>query len=107
VDATIVPVSTQRNSRDENEEVKAGRIPQEWYNKKIAPEGPRRALDEEAWQGFFRIQEPRECGRQAQADPALRGDRCGGARQPEAGRTLEPREHARGRVRRKRRCRER
>jgi transposase, IS5 family len=33
VDATIVPVPTQRNSRDENEAVKAGRIPQEWYNK--------------------------------------------------------------------------
>src|SRR5262252_3017779 len=47
----------------------------------ITPEGPRRALDEEAWQEFFRIQEPRECGCQAQADPALRGDRCGGARQ--------------------------
>src|SRR5438128_548155 len=33
VDATIVPVPTQRNSRDENEAVKADRIPQEWYNK--------------------------------------------------------------------------
>src|SRR5215475_7209153 len=104
VDATIVPVPTQRNSRDENEAVKAGRIPQEWYNKpaKIAPEGPRRALDEEAWQEFFRIQEPRECGRQAQADPALRGDRCGGARQPEAGRTLDQGQHVGGRVRRQR-----
>ena len=30
VDATIVPVPTQRNSRDENEAMKAGRIPQEW-----------------------------------------------------------------------------
>src|SRR5947207_1320806 len=33
VDATIVPVPTQRNSRDENEAVKAGRIPGEWDNK--------------------------------------------------------------------------
>jgi len=33
VDATIVPVPTQRNSHDENETVKAGRLPQEWYNK--------------------------------------------------------------------------
>ena len=33
VDATIVPVPTQRNSRDENEAVKAGRIPEEWDNK--------------------------------------------------------------------------
>src|SRR5215831_17077683 len=80
VDATIVPVPTQRNSRDENEAVKAGRIPQE----------------------FFRIQEPPECGCQAQADPALRGDRCGGARQPEAGRTLDQGQHVGGCVRRQR-----
>jgi transposase, IS5 family len=33
VDATIVPVPTQHNSRDENEAVKAGRIPQKWQNK--------------------------------------------------------------------------
>ena len=33
VDATIVPVPTQRNSRDENEAVKAGRIPEEWDDK--------------------------------------------------------------------------
>ena len=33
VDATIVPVPTQRNRRDENEAVKAGRIPEEWDNK--------------------------------------------------------------------------
>ena len=33
VDATIVPVPKQRNSRDENEAVKAGRIPEEWKNK--------------------------------------------------------------------------
>jgi transposase, IS5 family len=78
VDATIVPVPTQRNSREENEAVKAGRIPGEQVGK-IAPEGPRGALDEEAWQAFFWIQEPCECGCQAQADPALRGDRCGSA----------------------------
>ena len=33
VDATIVPVPKQRNSRDENETVKAGRIPEEWEKK--------------------------------------------------------------------------
>src|SRR5262245_20597347 len=33
VDATIVPVPPQRNSRDENEAVKGGRIPEEWDNK--------------------------------------------------------------------------
>jgi IS5 family transposase len=30
VDATIVPVPRQRNSRDENEQVKAGRTPEDW-----------------------------------------------------------------------------
>jgi transposase, IS5 family len=30
IDATIVPVHKQRNSRDENEEVKAGKTPNEW-----------------------------------------------------------------------------
>src|SRR3979490_1262243 len=30
IDATIVPVPKQRNSRDENEAVKAGRMPQAW-----------------------------------------------------------------------------
>ena len=90
VDATIVPVPKQRNSGDENEAVKAGRITGGVGQQagQIAPEGPRRALDEEARQEFFRVQEPRECGCQAQADPALRGDRCGGPRQPEAGPAL-------------------
>ena len=30
VDATIVPVPKQRNSRDENDEVKAGKTPEAW-----------------------------------------------------------------------------
>jgi hypothetical protein len=38
-------------------------------------------------------QEPCECGRQAQADPALRGDRCGGTRQPAARRALDQGQH--------------
>jgi transposase, IS5 family len=33
VDATIVPVPKQRNSRDENDTVKGGRTPSEWENK--------------------------------------------------------------------------
>ena len=33
IDATIVPVPKQRNSRDENEAVKAGRMPQAWNRK--------------------------------------------------------------------------
>src|SRR5437773_7437800 len=33
VDATIVPVPKQRNSRDENETVKAGQTPSDWEKK--------------------------------------------------------------------------
>jgi IS5 family transposase len=33
IDATIVPVPRQRNSRDDNETVKAGQTPAEWENK--------------------------------------------------------------------------
>lgn len=33
LDATIVPVPRQRNSREENEEVKAGKIPEKWKEK--------------------------------------------------------------------------
>src|SRR5215813_13473159 len=39
-------------------------------------------------QSILRLQEPCERGRQAQADPALCGDRCGRARQPGAGRAV-------------------
>ena len=33
VDATIVPVPKQRNSRDENDDVKAGQTPEAWEKK--------------------------------------------------------------------------
>jgi len=33
IDASIVPVPTQRNSRDENDQLRAGRIPAEWKQK--------------------------------------------------------------------------
>src|SRR3954467_8787660 len=80
IDASIVLVPTQRNSRDENAELQAGRTPAGWKQKP-----PRYALDQEAWPQLLRLQEPCERGRQAQADPALYGDRCGRARQPGIG----------------------
>jgi transposase, IS5 family len=84
VDATIVLVPKQRNGRDENETVKAGQTPADWEKK---PAKLRQKDRDARWtirQELFWLQEPCECGRQAQADPALRGDRCGGARQPGA-----------------------
>ena len=87
IDASIVPVPTQRNSRDENAELQAGAHTSgvEAEARQSAAEGPRCALDQEAWPQLLRLQEPCERGRQAQADPALCGDRCGRARQPGAG----------------------
>ena len=87
IDASIVPVPTQRNSRDEND--RAAGWPHtggvEAEARQVAAEGPRCALDQEARPQLLRLQEPRERGRQAQADPALCRDRCGRARQPGAG----------------------
>jgi len=82
IDATIVPVPKQRNSRDENETVKAGETPAAWEKKpaKLCQKDRDARWTKKHGKSFFRLQEPRECGRQAQADPALRGDRCGGPR---------------------------
>ena len=94
IDASIVPVPTQRNSRDENAELQAGRTPAGGSrSRQSAAEGPRCALDQEAWPQLLRLQEPCERGRQAQADPALCGDRCGRARQPGAGRAVGHGQH--------------
>jgi Transposase DDE domain len=64
VDATIVPVPTQRNRRDENEAVKVGRIPQEWYHKpaKLCQKDRDTRWMKRHGRSFFRIQEARECG---------------------------------------------
>src|SRR5258705_3859584 len=66
IDASIVPVPTQRNSRDENAELQAGRTPAGWKQaRQSAAEGPRCALDQEAWLQLLRLPEPCERGRQA------------------------------------------
>ncbi len=70
IDASIVLVPTQRNSRDENAELQAGHTGGvEAEARQSAAEGPRCALDQEAWPQLLRLQEPCERGRQAQADP--------------------------------------
>jgi Transposase domain (DUF772) len=60
-----------RRSGTVHAELQAGRTPAGWKQKP-----PRCALDQEAWPQLLRLQEPCERGRQAQADPALYGDRC-------------------------------
>ena len=39
VDASIVPVSTQRNTREENEAVKRGETPADWEEKAAKDRG--------------------------------------------------------------------
>src|SRR5262249_5427706 len=56
IDASIVPVPTQRNSRDENAELQAGRTPAGWKQKPAKvrqKDRDARALDQEAWLSFF------------------------------------------------------
>ena len=72
VDATIVPVPKQRNSREENETVKSGKTPEAW-DKNPAKN---RQKDKDARQELLGLQAPCECGCQEQADPAVRRDRC-------------------------------
>ena len=103
VDATIVPVPKQRNSGDENAAVKAGRIPEAWDNK---PAKLRQKDRDARWtkkhgKSFFGYKN------HVNADAKhklirLRGDRCGGPRQPEAGWALEQGQHVGGGVRRQR-----
>ena len=79
VDATIVAVPRQRNTREENEAIKVGQTPEDWEKKpaKNRQKDKDARWDQEARQELLWLQEPRECGCQAQADPALRGERCG------------------------------
>src|SRR3954454_1541867 len=59
IDATIVPVPKQRNSRDENEDVKAGKTPKAWKQNPAKKPAERQgcALDQEARQELLRLQE--------------------------------------------------
>ena len=85
VDASIVPVPTQRNSREENAEIKEGRHScglGGGIGQQAGPEGLGRAVDEEEGGEPLRLQEPRVDGPAPQAGAALRGDGRGHARHP-------------------------
>ncbi len=100
IDASIVPVPQQRNSRDENARIKDGETPEGWEKQagQASPEGYGRAVDQEARQEPLRLQEPCECGPPPQAGAALSGDRRGGARQPGRGGHPGCGQHCFGRV---------
>ena len=78
IDATIVSAPKQRNTREENETVKAGDTPKDWEKKpaKNAQKGQGRALDQEARPELLRLQEPRRHRQDAQADPQMGRDGC-------------------------------
>jgi hypothetical protein len=71
IDASIVPVPTQRNSHDENDELQAGRTPTGW--KRSPPCGRRTAMRAGPRSMAAASSATRTCerGRQAQADPVL------------------------------------
>jgi IS5 family transposase len=56
IDATIVSVPKQRNTKEENEAIKAGKTPEGWEKQpaKNAREGQGRALDKEERREFLR-----------------------------------------------------
>ena len=81
VDATIVAVPKQRNTRKENDQVKAGKRPEEW--EKILAKNRQKDKDARWTKKHGKCFFGYKC--QLQADPHLRCNRCFGARQPEAG----------------------
>ena len=81
VDASIVGVPKQRNSREENARIKEGDIPEDWSENKRRRKDVDAPLDQEERQVFLRIQEPRLGGCEAQTDSKLCSDGCGPARQ--------------------------
>ena len=62
IDASIVAVPIQRNRRDENEQIKQGKLPEAWADEpdQTSAKGPGCALDKEARQESLRLQEPRQ-----------------------------------------------
>ena len=87
IDASIVPVPTQRNSRDENAELQAGRTPAAWKQK---PAKVRQKDRDARWtRSMAAASSATRTMRHADAKhkltPALCGDRCGCARQPGTG----------------------
>src|SRR2546429_3460806 len=91
IDATIVSVPKQRNTKEENEAIKAGKTPEGWEQqptKNAQKDKERRKL---LW-----LQEPPRRGQGAQADPQMGCDERGCARQSEAGRCARSLQYRQG-----------
>jgi IS5 family transposase len=98
IDATIVPVPKQRNTKEENEAIKAGQDAggMEAAARQECPEGQGRALDKEERREFLWLQEPPRRGQGAQADPQMGCDGRIRARQPKVGRCARSLQHWQG-----------
>ena len=83
IDASIVAVPKQRNSRKENAGIKAGETPECWQDKpaKRRQKDVEARWTQEARQEPLRLQKPCQRGPSAQAGAALSGERRGDARQ--------------------------
>lgn len=53
IDATIVEVPIQRNSRDDNKEIKEGNIPDDWSEKKQSHKDTDGTLDKKKQRRLF------------------------------------------------------
>jgi transposase len=57
VDATFVTAPRQRNTKEENDEIKAGGVPADWEENPSVPEGRGCPLDSEKWPNQVWLQE--------------------------------------------------
>jgi IS5 family transposase len=78
IDARIVPAPQQRNSREENAQIKQGEIPRGWKEAKKRQKDTDARWTKKKRKELLRLQESRQRGRKAQAYPHLFGDGCGG-----------------------------
>src|SRR5437588_9797658 len=98
IDATIVSVPRQRNTKEENEAIKAGKTPEGWEQQ---PAKNTQKDKDARWTkkndaSFYGYQEPPRRGQGAQADPQMGCDGRIRARQPEAGRCARSLQYRQG-----------
>ena len=93
VDASIVAVPRQRNSREDHAKVKRGGSARGLVVEEASPQGCGSALDEQAWREPLRVQEPYQHGPGVWTGPMLGGDGCGPSRQPGVGTDTGQEEH--------------
>ena len=98
IDATIVSVPKQRNTKEENEAIKAGKTPEGWEKQpaKNAQKDKDARWTKKNDAELLWLQEPSRRGQGAQADPQMGCDGRGRARQSEAGRCARSLQHRQG-----------